>query len=257
MGVAVAAWASSRLRVQPVPLRRNRDFQLLWGGQAVSLLGSQTSKIAYPLLVLAMTGSPAKAGIAGFAAMLGYLLFPLPAGGLADRHDRKRIMIALRRDPARRGGQHRRGRLGGAHHVRAGAGGGVRRGRGDRVLRPGPARGAADARAPVPAVGGRLAERGAAECGATGRPGAGRRAVRAVLGRAVRRGRVVLPGLAGHAAVHQGADAGARRRPLASSPARRASRRPARGGCGPNSARGWPGPGGSRSCATARSSPPR
>jgi MFS family permease len=76
-----------------VPLRRNRDFQLLWGGQAVSLLGSQISKIAYPLLVLAMTGSPAKAGIAGFAAMLGYLLFPLPAGGLADRLDRKRIMI--------------------------------------------------------------------------------------------------------------------------------------------------------------------
>jgi predicted MFS family arabinose efflux permease len=78
----------------PVPLRRNRDFQLLWAGQAVSLLGSQTSKIAYPLLVLAITGSPAKAGIAGFAAMLGYLLFPLPAGGLVDRHDRKRIMIS-------------------------------------------------------------------------------------------------------------------------------------------------------------------
>jgi MFS family permease len=78
---------------EPVPLRRNRDFQLLWSGQAVSLLGSQTSRIAYPLLVLAMTGSPAKAGLAGFAAMLGYLLFPLPAGMLADRHDRKRIMI--------------------------------------------------------------------------------------------------------------------------------------------------------------------
>jgi MFS family permease len=79
---------------EPVPLRRNRDFRLLWSGQAVSLLGSQMSRIAYPLLVLAMTGSPAKAGIAGFAAMLGYLLFPLPAGMLADRHDRKRIMIA-------------------------------------------------------------------------------------------------------------------------------------------------------------------
>jgi MFS family permease len=84
---------AERASGQPVALRRNRDFQLLWGGQAVSLLGSQTSKIAYPLLVLAMTGSAAKAGIAGFAAMLGYLLFPLPAGGLADRHDRKRIMI--------------------------------------------------------------------------------------------------------------------------------------------------------------------
>jgi predicted MFS family arabinose efflux permease len=90
MGVA----ATEPVPPDPLPLRRNRDFQLLWSGQAVSLLGSQTSKIAYPLLVLAMTGSPAKAGIAGFAAMLGYLLFPLPAGALADRHDRKRIMIA-------------------------------------------------------------------------------------------------------------------------------------------------------------------
>jgi predicted MFS family arabinose efflux permease len=77
-----------------VPLRRNRDFRLLWCGQAASLLGSQTSRVAYPLLVLAMTGSPAKAGVAGFAGLLGYLLFPLPAGGLADRYDRKRIMIA-------------------------------------------------------------------------------------------------------------------------------------------------------------------
>jgi MFS family permease len=76
-----------------VPLRRNRDFQLLWSGQAISVLGSQTSKIAYPILVLAMTGSSAKAGFAGFATMLGYLLFPLPAGSIADRCDRKRLMI--------------------------------------------------------------------------------------------------------------------------------------------------------------------
>jgi predicted MFS family arabinose efflux permease len=78
---------------EPVPLRHNRDFQLLWSGQVVSVVGSQISKIANPLLVLAMTGSPAKAGIAGFAAMLGYLLFPLPAGALVDRLDRKRTMI--------------------------------------------------------------------------------------------------------------------------------------------------------------------
>lgn len=77
----------------PVALRRNRDYQLLWGGQAVSAMGSQISRIAYPLLVLAMTGSAAKAGLAGFAATLGYLLFPLPAGVFADRHDRKRVMI--------------------------------------------------------------------------------------------------------------------------------------------------------------------
>ena len=82
------------LATAPVSLRHNKDFQLLWSGQAVSVLGSQISKIAYPLLVLAMTGSPAKAGIAGFAAMLGYLLLPLPAGALADQLDRRAVMIS-------------------------------------------------------------------------------------------------------------------------------------------------------------------
>jgi hypothetical protein len=66
---------------EPVPLRCNRDFQLPWSGQAISTLGSQTSKIAYPLLVLAMTGSPARAGIAGFATMLG----PIRRAGRTDR----------------------------------------------------------------------------------------------------------------------------------------------------------------------------
>src|SRR5262249_28585381 len=47
------------------PLGKNRDFQLLWAGQAISVLGSRTSQLAYPLLVLAMTGSAAAAGVVG------------------------------------------------------------------------------------------------------------------------------------------------------------------------------------------------
>lgn len=78
----------------PLPLRRNRDFLYLWNGHAVSALGSQASRVAYPLLVLAITGSAAKAGLASAAATLPYLLFPLLAGAYADRHDRRRIMIA-------------------------------------------------------------------------------------------------------------------------------------------------------------------
>ncbi|MET8945254.1 MFS transporter [Streptomyces sp. NPDC004542] len=76
-----------------VPLHRNRDFLLLWGGSAVSLLGSTATTIAYPLLVLALTGSPFAAGLAGFVALLPALLLPLPAGALVDRRPRRRLMI--------------------------------------------------------------------------------------------------------------------------------------------------------------------
>ena len=75
------------------PLHRNRDFLLLWSGQVVSALGSAVSSVAFPLLVLALTGSPARAGLVGFAGTLPFLLFQLPAGGLVDRWDRKRTMI--------------------------------------------------------------------------------------------------------------------------------------------------------------------
>ena len=66
---------------------------LLWGGQTLSSLGSQTSTVAYPLLVLALTGSAVKAGVVGLAKWLPLALFALPAGALADRMDRKRLMI--------------------------------------------------------------------------------------------------------------------------------------------------------------------
>jgi len=75
-------------------LWRNRDFQLLWTGQAASALGSRASTVAYPLLVLTLTGSPADAGIVGFAATIPYLVLQLPAGVLVDRVDRRRMMIA-------------------------------------------------------------------------------------------------------------------------------------------------------------------
>jgi predicted MFS family arabinose efflux permease len=78
----------------PAPLRRNRDFVLLWSGQVVSTVGTRVSSIAFPLLVLSLTGSPVQAGIVGFAQTLPYLLLYLPAGALVDRWDRKRIMLA-------------------------------------------------------------------------------------------------------------------------------------------------------------------
>ena len=75
------------------PLWRNRDFVLLQAGRLLSTGGSQLTSIGYPLLVLALTGSPAKAGIVAFARSLPTVLLSLPAGLAADRWNRKWLMI--------------------------------------------------------------------------------------------------------------------------------------------------------------------
>jgi predicted MFS family arabinose efflux permease len=75
------------------PLWKNRDYMLLWSGQMVSIIGTQVSQIAFPLLVLALTQSPAQAGFVAAARSLPYLLFTLLAGALVDRWNRKRTMI--------------------------------------------------------------------------------------------------------------------------------------------------------------------
>ena len=78
----------------PIPLRRNRDFVLLQTGQLLSAAGSQATTIAYPLLVLAVTHSPAQAGLVTFARLLPLSVLGLAAGIAADRWNRRRIMIA-------------------------------------------------------------------------------------------------------------------------------------------------------------------
>ena len=75
------------------PLWRSRDFMLLWSGQSISSLGGAISGIVFPLLVLALSHSPAAAGLAAAMFSLPYLIFSLPVGALIDRWDRKRVMI--------------------------------------------------------------------------------------------------------------------------------------------------------------------
>jgi Transmembrane secretion effector len=92
--VATAAVAGDSVEpVSAVPLRRNRDFLLLQTGQLLSSAGSQSTAIAYPLLVLAITGSAAQAGGVAFARTLPLALLALPFGVAADRWNRKWLMI--------------------------------------------------------------------------------------------------------------------------------------------------------------------
>lgn len=77
----------------PVPLRRNLQFQTLWAGSAASSLGVSIAEVAYPLAILTLTGSPAKAGLFAAVLTIGMLAGALPGGQLADRHDRRMIVI--------------------------------------------------------------------------------------------------------------------------------------------------------------------
>ncbi|MGW4476865.1 MFS transporter [Nonomuraea sp. NPDC004354] len=76
-----------------VPLRKNVRFQLLWIGSAVSQLGSELTRLAMPLLVLALTGSPGLAGVVAGARTLAFVAVQMPAGVWVDRWDRRRTLI--------------------------------------------------------------------------------------------------------------------------------------------------------------------
>ncbi|MFF9086297.1 MFS transporter [Streptomyces sp. NPDC014991] len=85
--------AAGRATGRPPSLWRNRDFNLLWTGQCLSDLGGAMVDLALPLLVLQWTGSPAQAGLVGTAGLVTTMVCRLPAGVLADRFDRRRLMI--------------------------------------------------------------------------------------------------------------------------------------------------------------------
>lgn len=75
--------------------RDNPDYRRLYSGQIVSLLGDWFEFIAVQTLVFQLTGSGLAAGLAIIASTLpSFFLIPL-AGSIADRFDRRKIMIAM------------------------------------------------------------------------------------------------------------------------------------------------------------------
>ncbi|OQQ19054.1 hypothetical protein B0675_19650 [Streptomyces sp. M41(2017)] len=74
-------------------LRTNPDFRRFWLSSTLSTLGSQLSLLAFPLLVLSIGGSAAQAGTVATCSLVTRTLLRLPAGHLADRFDRRMIMV--------------------------------------------------------------------------------------------------------------------------------------------------------------------
>src|SRR5205807_2244803 len=62
--------------------------------QLLSSVGTQSTAIAYPLLVLALTRSAADAGVVAFTRALAQVLWILPAGLAAAHCPRRALMIA-------------------------------------------------------------------------------------------------------------------------------------------------------------------
>ena len=74
-------------------LSRNRNFALLWASMLSSGFGFSAAAIAIPLLVLTVNGSAVDAGVVLGAVATAQLAAGLPAGALADRWNRKYIML--------------------------------------------------------------------------------------------------------------------------------------------------------------------
>ncbi len=80
------------LSVDLSPLR-HRDFRNLWLGQATSSLGSQLTIVAVPFQVYALTRSTIAVGAVGVVEAAPWLISGVLGGALADRLDRRRLML--------------------------------------------------------------------------------------------------------------------------------------------------------------------
>ena len=73
---------------------RHRNFQLFFSGQLISLIGTWMQTVAQSWLVYRMTGSGLLLGSVGFASQIPVFLFAPLGGIVADRTNRKHVVIA-------------------------------------------------------------------------------------------------------------------------------------------------------------------
>jgi MFS family permease len=77
----------------PTRLSRNRNYNILWSSLLFSELGTEITFIAFPLLILALDGPAWQMGLVAAAVAAAHMAANVPAGVVADRWDRKRVMV--------------------------------------------------------------------------------------------------------------------------------------------------------------------
>ena len=84
-------WPSSR---SPYLALRHRDYRRLVASQLFSITGSQMQTVAINWHIYLLTRSPLALGFVGLTRVVPIVVFSLWAGVIADRYDRRRLMIA-------------------------------------------------------------------------------------------------------------------------------------------------------------------
>jgi MFS family permease len=72
---------------------RNRNFRLFWSGNFLSNIGTWMQNVAQGWLVLVLTDSAFWLGVVGFAGSIPFLIFTLFGGVIADRADKRRLLL--------------------------------------------------------------------------------------------------------------------------------------------------------------------
>src|SRR3954462_9826003 len=83
----------SRLRPDTTALRESRELRSLVLGNFISGMGTQASLVALPYQLYVQTGSPLLTGLLGAAELVPLMAMGLRRGALADRVDRRRLLL--------------------------------------------------------------------------------------------------------------------------------------------------------------------
>ena len=73
---------------------RSRNYRLFVAGQGISLIGTWMQQVAMSWLVYRMTGSAMLLGIVGFTSQIPSFLLAPVAGVLADRWEKRHLLLA-------------------------------------------------------------------------------------------------------------------------------------------------------------------
>lgn len=84
---------AGRRRLHTFRALRHRNYRIYWLGMVVAITGLQVQTVAQGWLVYQLTGSTARLGAVGLSQAIPTLLLTLFGGVIADRVDRRRLII--------------------------------------------------------------------------------------------------------------------------------------------------------------------